>query len=67
MIGHQAEAVDSRSVTVRCRLQIAKKPFIIFLNPKNSSPFIAPGSDVVECIWILNSQGPCHMKNISKY
>jgi hypothetical protein len=55
MIRHQTETVDSRPVTVGRRLQIAKKPFIILFDPEDVLAFIASGSDVIECIWILNS------------
>jgi glycine betaine/choline ABC-type transport system substrate-binding protein len=41
VIGHQTETVDSRSVTVGRRLQIAKKPFVILFDSEDVFAFIA--------------------------
>ncbi len=54
VIGHQAEAVNSGSVTIGRRLQIAQKSPIIFFGPEDVSALIAAGSDVIEGIRILN-------------
>jgi glycine betaine/choline ABC-type transport system substrate-binding protein len=41
VIGHQTETVDSRSVTVGRRLQIAKKTFVILFDSEDVFVFIA--------------------------
>lgn len=66
VIGDQTETVDSRSVAIGRRFQIAKKPFVIFLDPEDVFALIASRSDLIRCIRILDSQRPRHEKRISR-
>jgi len=66
VVRHQTETMNAGPVPFGSRIQVAQKPLIILLGPKDGPPLIAPGGDVIEGTWIFNSERPSHREKISK-